>query len=349
MTNEQIIFEARLDALKNGLIGTTGRMITVEIGGEKKSIPEPEDMHTFVGWKALGFSVKRGETSKATVYLWKMKKLSKAEKEALEALGTDPEDDDDHFIKVKSYLFSTSQVHPTDDGPDGKKKGRKARKESGKAAAPKTGAAPVTAPAASVPAASTDLHIRIGAHDQMTIRMNAFFPCNHPQLAQLMQIIREDEQHADELKDAIVRHLLERMDKINTDYCTKAERKQKEGYKRNLAWLGVEVTEAENPVRFSGKKEFYEIVKTAAGRGSVRETKQGYRVTYLGNTFFATKSCKLWTITEARSGLKICDGSTKDAAAEQLALRWTPDLLRKVDFDQLEKEKLAAPLEVIAA
>ena len=77
MTNEQIIWAERMNAMESGIIGTTGRLITVEIDGEKKQILEPEELHTFIGWKSLGYSIKKGEKTKVVTYLWKMKKLNK--------------------------------------------------------------------------------------------------------------------------------------------------------------------------------------------------------------------------------------------------------------------------------
>ncbi|MBQ9436703.1 MAG: hypothetical protein IJU50_00030 [Lachnospiraceae bacterium] len=42
MTNEEIIMGARISLMEAGLIGTTGRILTAEINGEKKEFHEPE-------------------------------------------------------------------------------------------------------------------------------------------------------------------------------------------------------------------------------------------------------------------------------------------------------------------
>ena len=61
MTNEQIIFTESMNLMEKGIIGNTGRKIVVENeAGEKKEIFEPEKIHTYAGWKAVGRQVKKG-------------------------------------------------------------------------------------------------------------------------------------------------------------------------------------------------------------------------------------------------------------------------------------------------
>lgn len=59
MNNAQIIFNESIDLMKDGIIGTTGRKITVEYekDGEmvKETIDEPEEIHTYQEWKKAGF------------------------------------------------------------------------------------------------------------------------------------------------------------------------------------------------------------------------------------------------------------------------------------------------------
>lgn len=72
ITNSQIIFNESLELLKQGILKTTGRMITFEMqDGSKKELPEPEPIHTYNGWKELGYQVKKGEHAKATFPIWK--------------------------------------------------------------------------------------------------------------------------------------------------------------------------------------------------------------------------------------------------------------------------------------
>lgn len=84
MTNEQIIFTESMNLMEHGIIGNTGRKIVVENeAGEKKEIFEPEKIHTYAGWKAVGRQVKKGEKSIAAFQIWKhttRKKMRKKKK-----------------------------------------------------------------------------------------------------------------------------------------------------------------------------------------------------------------------------------------------------------------------------
>lgn len=74
VTNHEIIMKNSLELLKQGVIKTTGRMLVQEMSdGSKLEIPEPEPIHTYNGWKALGYQVKKGEHAKATFFIWKYK------------------------------------------------------------------------------------------------------------------------------------------------------------------------------------------------------------------------------------------------------------------------------------
>lgn len=105
ITNEQIIFNARLELMGQGKIGSTGRMIVLQDDeGIEKEIPEPEIIHTFNGWKERGYKVKKGEHAVAKLGIWKY-----SEKK-------DEEDDKQKagrggycYIKM-SHFFAASQV-----------------------------------------------------------------------------------------------------------------------------------------------------------------------------------------------------------------------------------------------
>lgn len=89
MTNEQIIFEKRLALMESGMIGNTGRKMTVENGdGERKEILEPEQIHTYAGWKSLNRQVQKGEKAIASFQIWKhtIKKPKDKDGEELEKL-----------------------------------------------------------------------------------------------------------------------------------------------------------------------------------------------------------------------------------------------------------------------
>lgn len=72
ITNVQIIFNESLKLVQQGILKTTGRTIILEMeDGSKKELPEPEPIHTYNGWKELGYQVKKGEHAKATFPIWK--------------------------------------------------------------------------------------------------------------------------------------------------------------------------------------------------------------------------------------------------------------------------------------
>ena len=108
MTNEQIIFNARVELLENGIIGTTGKQIQVEDAeGNKRTLDEPEQIHTYAGWKALGFQVRRGEHTIANFQIWKhTTKKIKAEADTAEATV----DEQEFMFLTKAFFFTSSQV-----------------------------------------------------------------------------------------------------------------------------------------------------------------------------------------------------------------------------------------------
>ena len=102
MTNEQIIFNNRVSLMEEGIIKGTGNIITVEDEkGEKRQIEEPEQIHTYQGWKALQRQVKRGEKSIATIQIWKH--TTKKPKEA------DEEEQEKMFL-TKAFFFRETQT-----------------------------------------------------------------------------------------------------------------------------------------------------------------------------------------------------------------------------------------------
>lgn len=102
MTNEMIILNARFDLMEEGILQGTGNIIEVEDeNGEKKQIEEPEQIHTYQGWKSLNRQVKRGEKSIATIQIWKhTTKKSK----------TEDEDDQEKMFLTKAFFFRETQT-----------------------------------------------------------------------------------------------------------------------------------------------------------------------------------------------------------------------------------------------
>lgn len=117
ITNAMIISNAQFDLMEAGKIGTTGRMITYRDEDGEHTMPEPEEIHTFARWKALGYSVKKGQHAVAQLRIWK------CAKETAELTGPDPktgepvtisEEVRKMFMKT-AFFFSASQVEPTKD------------------------------------------------------------------------------------------------------------------------------------------------------------------------------------------------------------------------------------------
>lgn len=103
MTNEMIIFNERVSLMNEGIIKGTGRYITaVNSDGEKVQLEEPEELHTYAGWKALNRQVRRGEKSVSTLMIWKHSR------KCLEG----EEEEQERVFKTKAFFFTESQTEP---------------------------------------------------------------------------------------------------------------------------------------------------------------------------------------------------------------------------------------------
>ena len=72
MTNAEIIDRAKIELFKQGILKGTGRMFeAVDKDGNPVMVPEIEQIHTFNGWKELGYKVKKGEHARARFSIWK--------------------------------------------------------------------------------------------------------------------------------------------------------------------------------------------------------------------------------------------------------------------------------------
>lgn len=102
MTNEMIIFNNRLSLMEDGILQGTGNTITVENEeGEKIELEEPEQIHTYAGWKTLNRQVKRGEKSIATILIWKHTTKKPKEKE---------EEEQEAIFMTKAFFFRECQT-----------------------------------------------------------------------------------------------------------------------------------------------------------------------------------------------------------------------------------------------
>lgn len=103
MTNAMIIMNERLNLMEAGVIGTTGKTFEfIDANGEKIICNEPEQIHTFQHWKALGYSVKKGEKAIAKFSIWKYSEKKPED-------GTDEETIRKMFMKTAAF-FSAAQV-----------------------------------------------------------------------------------------------------------------------------------------------------------------------------------------------------------------------------------------------
>ena len=104
MTNAQIIFMESCRLLEEGVIGTTGRKLTMELpDGTTKELMEPEPIHTYQTWKSFGYQVRKGEKNIAAFTIWKAR-TKKAE-------GNDEEGGSEEtrmFMKT-AHFFKISQ------------------------------------------------------------------------------------------------------------------------------------------------------------------------------------------------------------------------------------------------
>jgi len=104
MTNGEIILRESLELLKQGVLKPTGRMFKQELpDGSEIEIPEPEPIHTYNGWKDLGYQVKKGEHAKAQFPIWKYK--GQKDEEGKEIGGK--------CYQHKAFWFTFDQVEKT--------------------------------------------------------------------------------------------------------------------------------------------------------------------------------------------------------------------------------------------
>lgn len=106
MTNVDIIMAERLELMKQGKIGTTGRVFTMtDSAGAEIRVPEPEEIHTFAAWKSAGFAVRKGEKAIAKFPVWKY---------TSKVVENDDGEEEEHgrmYMKTAAF-FARSQVDP---------------------------------------------------------------------------------------------------------------------------------------------------------------------------------------------------------------------------------------------
>ena len=106
MTNVDIIMAERIELMKQGKIGTTGRVLKfMDDAGEERTFQEPEEIHTFAAWKSAGYVVRKGEKAIAKFPVWKYSTKT------VENDDGEEEEKSRMFMKTAAF-FARSQVEP---------------------------------------------------------------------------------------------------------------------------------------------------------------------------------------------------------------------------------------------
>lgn len=95
MTNEEIIFRAQCELVKAGLLDMDEDGI--------------EPIHTFEAWKALGYSVMKGQRAICKLSIWKQGTKKGGESEDESEKGKKGKT---FFFLKESHFFKASQVAP---------------------------------------------------------------------------------------------------------------------------------------------------------------------------------------------------------------------------------------------
>ena len=105
MTNEEIILVESQKLAETGAIGYTGNEIKVKTSdGGEIVLRETEPIHTYQGWRNIGYQVQKGEKAIAKFSVWKC--VSKKDDKTGEETST-------MFLKNAAF-FKHSQVRPVE-------------------------------------------------------------------------------------------------------------------------------------------------------------------------------------------------------------------------------------------
>lgn len=113
MTNAEIIFGNRVFLMEQGVLkGVPNTSLLWKDEQGERQIEMPEEIHTFDGWKKLGFVVRKGEHATAKFPIWMPSKGKRKQK---------PQDDDGEqeqkmaargFYMKMAFFFTADQVQP---------------------------------------------------------------------------------------------------------------------------------------------------------------------------------------------------------------------------------------------
>lgn len=117
MTNAQIILNESIRLMEEGVLKGSGQFGEIETENGKVQVELPEAIHTFQGWKDLGYSVKKGEKSSIKFPIWKhtTKMLNtntgNAELDKMNTQINEQGGQENMFMKTAAW-FTFAQVEP---------------------------------------------------------------------------------------------------------------------------------------------------------------------------------------------------------------------------------------------
>ena len=117
MTNATIILNESFRLMEEGKLNGSGQFAEIETENGPQVVELPEAIHTFAGWKALGYSVKKGEKSSIKFPIWKhTTKMLKtdtgnAEMDKMNAQINAQGGQTNMFMKTAAW-FTAAQVEP---------------------------------------------------------------------------------------------------------------------------------------------------------------------------------------------------------------------------------------------
>jgi hypothetical protein len=118
MTNAAIIQNESFRLMEEGILKGSGHFAQIEKeDGTIEEVELPEEIHTYNGWKARGYQVKKGETSSIKFPIWKHSaKMIKtdtgnAETDKMNAEINRQGGETNMFMKISAF-FTFAQVEP---------------------------------------------------------------------------------------------------------------------------------------------------------------------------------------------------------------------------------------------
>lgn len=118
MTNAMIILNESFRLMEEGILKGSGNFAEIpNEDGTTKTVELPEEIHTYNGWKARGYQVKKGEHSSIKFPIWKhTAKMLKtdtgnAETDKMNAEINRQGGETNMFMKLSAF-FTIAQVEP---------------------------------------------------------------------------------------------------------------------------------------------------------------------------------------------------------------------------------------------